>query len=103
MFVGVLRLCSLAVLVFSVIGSAAAQTPLADIYKDAANTPLLTSLIVSKDGKVLREAYFHGLKAEQSVNVKSVSKSVLSAVMGIAVAEGKLKETDRISDLLPNY
>lgn len=84
-------------------GTANAQVPFADIYKDASNTPLLTSLIVAQNGKVVREAYFHGLKANQSVNVKSVSKSVLSAVIGIAVAEGKLKETDRISDMLPDY
>jgi CubicO group peptidase (beta-lactamase class C family) len=43
------------------------------------------------------------LKPGQSVNVKSVSKSVLSAVIGIAVAEGKLREADRIAELLPNY
>ena len=83
--------------------SAVAQRPLESIYRDAAQLPLLTSLIVSQNGKVLRESYFHGLKAGQSVNVKSVSKSILSAVIGIAIAEGKLKETDRISDLLPAY
>src|SRR5687767_11580681 len=93
----------LPVVFFSFFSSASAQNRLQDIYRDAANTPLLTSLIVAKDGKVLREAYFHGLKAGQSVNVKSVSKSVLSAVIGIAVAEGKLRETDRISDILPNH
>jgi CubicO group peptidase (beta-lactamase class C family) len=81
----------------------AAQKPLDAVYRDAARSPLLTSLIVSQNGKVLRESYFNGLKAGQSVNVKSVSKSILSAAIGIAVAEGTLKETDRISDLLPSY
>ena len=82
--------------------AAHAQTDsLAAIYRDAARTPLLTSLLVSKNGRLLRESYFHGLRAGQSVNVKSVSKSILSAVIGIAIAEGKLRESDRISELLP--
>jgi CubicO group peptidase (beta-lactamase class C family) len=89
------------VIVFSFVSLADAQRPLDDIYKDAADMPLLTSLIVAQNGKVIREGYFHGLKAGQSVNVKSVSKSVLSAAIGIAIAEGRLKETDRISDILP--
>ena len=84
--------------------AAHAQTDsLAAIYRDAARTPLLTSLLVSQNGRLLRESYFHGLRAGQSVNVKSVSKSILSAVIGIAIAEGKLREGDRIADLLPQH
>src|SRR5688500_7512682 len=101
--VGLPVLAVLPVIIFSFFSLAEAQAPLADIYRDAANTPLLTSLIVSQNGKIIREGYFHGLKAGQSVNVKSVSKSVLSAAIGIAIAEGKLKETDRISDILPAH
>lgn len=86
--------------------SAYAQTgsqSLAVIYRDAARMPMLTSLLVSQNGTLLREAYFHGLRAGRPVNVKSVSKSILSAAIGIAVAEGELRESDRISALLPGY
>lgn len=99
--IGVTALSSIALLFGAT--ESGAQSPLDVIYRDAANTPLLTSLIVSKDGKIQRERYFHGLKAGQSVNVKSVSKSILSAAIGIAVSEGRFKETDKISSLLPNY
>jgi CubicO group peptidase (beta-lactamase class C family) len=91
------------IILVSAVSPCRAQKPLDAIFRDAARSPLLTSLIVSQNGKVLRESYFNGLKAGQSVNVKSVSKSVLSAAIGIAVAEGTLKETDRISDLVPAY
>src|SRR5688500_13039592 len=76
---------------------------LADIYQDASRLPLLTSLLVSHNGKVQREAYYHGLKAGQAVNIKSASKSILSALVGIAIAEGEFGEQSRVSDLLPDY
>ena len=75
--------------------------PYADVYRDAAQLPLLTNLIVSQNGKVVREQYFHGLKPGQAVNIKSASKSILSALVGIAIAEGEFGEQSRMSDLLP--
>lgn len=96
-------LMALAFLACSAQGLHARPDSLAAIYRDAARTPLLTSLIVSQNGSLLRESYFHGLRAGQSVNVKSVSKSILSALVGIAIAEGKVRESDRVSDLLPQY
>ena len=84
--------------------SASAQTPdLAPIYRDAARLPALTSLLVSQNGRLLREQYFHGLQPGQAVNIKSASKSILSALVGIAIAEGEFGEQSRISDLLPAY
>lgn len=76
-------------------------TPYADIYRDAGQLPLLTSLIVSQNGKLVREQYFRGLEPGQAVNIKSASKSILSALVGIAIAEGEFGEQSRMSDLLP--
>jgi CubicO group peptidase (beta-lactamase class C family) len=92
----VLRLCVLD-------APAAERETLQDIYRDAAQLPLLTSLIVSHNGRIAREAYFHGLQAGRAVNIKSASKSILSALVGIAIAEGEFGEQSRISDLLPDY
>lgn len=70
-------------------------------YRDAAQLPLLTSLLVSHNGRLVRERYYHGLRPGQAVNIKSASKSILSALVGIAVAEGRFGEQSRMSDLLP--
>lgn len=81
----------------------AQSAPFGSVIRDARTTPLLTSFIVAQNGRLLHEAYYNGLKPGQPVNVKSVSKSILSAVLGIAVAEGRLRESDRVSVLLPAY
>lgn len=47
--------------------------------------PRLRSLLVSWRGDVIFERYFNGARASQPVNVKSAAKSVLSALVGIAV------------------
>jgi CubicO group peptidase (beta-lactamase class C family) len=62
-----------------------------DAVADAAKElPRLHSLLVSRDGELLLERYFNGRRATQLANVKSVSKSVVSALVGIAIAEGVL-------------
>ena len=73
------------------------------IYREAAGMPLLTSLLVAHNGTLVREQYWHGLRAGQAVNIKSASKSILSALVGIAIAEGEFGEQSRVSDLLPDY
>jgi CubicO group peptidase (beta-lactamase class C family) len=60
-------------------------------YAQAARLPRLRSLLVARDGEILAERYFRGAAAERPANVKSVSKSIVSALVGIAVAEGHLR------------
>ncbi len=48
-------------------------------------TPRLHSLLVSWRGNVVLERYFHGKKATSYANIKSASKSVLAALIGIAI------------------
>lgn len=64
----------------------------------------LTSLLISQDGELLGERYFHGFSRSRVFNVKSVSKTVLSALVGIAIREGHLEGTDQpVAELLPEY
>jgi CubicO group peptidase (beta-lactamase class C family) len=89
-------------LLFSAAGVQAQDTAAFNAaYRDAARLPLLTSLLVSHNGKLVRERYYHGLQPGRAVNIKSASKSILSALVGIAIAEGKFGEQSRMSDLLP--
>src|SRR3990170_6302146 len=52
----------------------------------AASIPRLNSLLVSWRGHLALEHYGKGIRASRPANVKSVSKSVISALVGIAIA-----------------
>lgn len=61
----------------------------------AGSLPRLKALIVSRNGTVIVERAFRGPGLDVPVNVKSVSKSVISALVGIAVARGVLAGPDQ--------
>ncbi|MBP7779118.1 MAG: serine hydrolase [Acidobacteria bacterium] len=50
--------------------------------------PKLHSLLVSHRGTVVFERYYHGAGADRLANIKSASKSVVSALVGIAIEQG---------------
>ena len=59
----------------------------------------LRSLLISHNGELVVEEYFNGMTPYRTANVKSVSKSVLSALVGIAIDQGHLQGLDQpISD-----
>ncbi len=71
-------------------------------YDRAAATQDLHSLLVVRNGVLVGEAYYRGFDQSTAGNIKSVSKSVLSALFGIALAEGHITSTDQpASELLP--
>ncbi len=57
--------------------------------------PPLTSLLVARDTTTVAEVYFNGQRPGQGTNLKSASKSVLSALTGIALADGSLGSVDQ--------
>lgn len=58
-------------------------------------------IIVHRNSLVLEE-YFHGAKKGDSENIHSASKSILSALVGIAVEEGYINSLNNyITDYLP--
>jgi CubicO group peptidase (beta-lactamase class C family) len=57
----------------------------------AAALPRLRTLIIARHGETQVERHFRGPALDAPANVKSVSKSVLSALVGIAIAEGYLE------------
>jgi CubicO group peptidase (beta-lactamase class C family) len=56
--------------------------------------PRLHSLLVSRRGEIILEHYFHGTRATSYENVKSASKSVISALVGIAISRKLLPGVD---------
>lgn len=76
----------------------AAMTAVVD---QARALPNLHALIVARDGKVVAEHRLRGPGLDQPVNIKSASKTVLSALVGIAIDRGVLTGTDqKIAPLL---
>jgi CubicO group peptidase (beta-lactamase class C family) len=68
---------------------------IASVVERAAELPRLRTLLIARHGDLLVERHFRGPGLDQPANVKSVSKSILSAVVGIAVAEGHLQSVDQ--------
>lgn len=62
--------------------------------KEWLNTTSTTSLVVIKNGTLVFEDYYLGTKAEDRRISWSVAKSFLSAMFGIAVADGRIKSLD---------
>lgn len=73
------------------------------VFARADSLPRLRSLIIQWRDAIVREAYWEGAEPDRLTNIKSASKSVLSAAVGIAIAEGHLRGTDQaIGELLPD-
>ncbi len=69
-----------------------------------ADSPTRRSLIIMRKGYIVYEMYFNGSRADDSNNIASVSKSMLSALVGIAIDRGYFESTDdRIAEYLPEY
>ena len=89
-------------LVFS-ISSTKAQS-FDDLLDQADDLNPLNSLLISYKGELVAERYYRGMNAGKTINVKSVSKSIISPFVGIAIRDGILEGTDqKLVDLLPDY
>ena len=51
----------------------------------ARTLPRLHSLLVSRGGELIFERYYNGARRDRPANIKSASKSVISALVGIAI------------------
>jgi CubicO group peptidase (beta-lactamase class C family) len=67
-----------------------------------ADQPSILSLLVVRHGHLVYERYYHGSARDQSNNVHSASKSILQALLAIAVRRGEIGGwNDRVSAYLP--
>lgn len=71
------------------------------INKDYNN---IAGIVVLKDGKIQYENYFNGCSSESTIHVYSVTKSIVSILIGIAIDKGYIKSVDqKVLDFFPNY
>jgi CubicO group peptidase (beta-lactamase class C family) len=72
------------------------------LFAAAARLERLTSLAVYHRGALVRQAFQNGLADENALtNVKSIAKSILSILVGIAVDRKRLRIDDRVAKYLP--
>ena len=79
---------------------------LTDVSRRAANGEFgqVNSLLVVRGGKLVFEEYYRGWGIFQIHTIQSVSKSVTSLLVGIAIGEGLIKSVDqRVSDFFPEH
>lgn len=77
---------------------------LEQLGQEAAALPRLHSLLISHRGERVFEQYYAGRNASQAANMKSASKSVISALVGIALEEGYISSVDTpVSEFFPEY
>ena len=71
------------------------------INKDYGNT---AGIVVLKDGEMQYEQYFNGCTAESRVHIYSVTKSIVSILIGIAMDKGFITDIDqKVLDFFPEY
>jgi CubicO group peptidase (beta-lactamase class C family) len=75
----------------------------AELYLDAAEMETLYGLLVVKNGRLIAEGYFNEGSVEQQARLQSVTKSVTSALVGIALDRGCLSSVDqKMVDFFPD-
>lgn len=64
----------------------------------------INAVMVSVDGKTVIAHYRNGQQPDQALHVWSVTKSVTSALIGIAISDGLIESLDQtLAELLPKY
>ena len=62
----------------------------------------LDSIILTIDGYIVKEEYFRGWNQDLDHSLYSVTKSVTSAIVGIAIDQGYFSLNDSVIDFFPN-
>ncbi len=69
----------------------AGSAALLNLRAPASELPQLRSLLVSQHGVLIAEHYAPGVPASRPANIKSASKSLIAAMVGIAIERGLIK------------
>ena len=75
-----------------------------DAHKEAQRLPRLHSLLISHHGELVFEKYYNGTDPRRPANMKSASKSAISALIGIAIEKGYIDSVNEpIAQYFPEY
>ena len=76
----------------------------ARMYLEAEELDTIYSLLVVKNGKLVAEKYFNDGSVDNKTLMQSVSKSYISALIGLALEQGCLESVDqKLVEFFPEY
>ena len=80
------------------------EAKMTNVRRLASELPELTSLLIIRNGNIVSEQYFLGNDRSTAFNIKSASKSILSALTGIALRERFISGMEqKVADYFPEY
>ncbi len=71
------------------------ENRIAETAARAAELPRIHALIVAVDGKPIVERVYRGPALDRPVNIKSASKSIISALVGVAIDRGMIRNVEQ--------
>ncbi len=74
--------------------SHASADNLANVYFQASKSERMRALLIMHKGQLIAEGYFNGAGPETPQNLKSITKSLVSALIGIALRKGWISSLD---------
>ncbi|MCY9590529.1 6-aminohexanoate hydrolase [Paenibacillus chitinolyticus] len=64
----------------------------------------INGVVIVRNGAIAHESYYNGCGPDNTHHVASVTKSILSALIGIAIDTGSIKHVDqKVLDFFPDY
>lgn len=79
------------------------QSAIQKVLVDARSVSALRSILVVKNGALVGEQYYAGATAADLQRVNSVTKSIASMLVGIAIQQGRIKGlSETVATLLPS-
>ena len=74
------------------------------IEESKGNESNICQIYAMRDGKVVYQDCWHGYQTDNTVNVMSVTKSVMGILIGIAIDKGFIRSVDqKVLDFFPDY
>lgn len=78
------------------------QVPATDKLQKTHQETGTVAFLIIKDDKIFHESYFDGFDKDSKSNSFSMAKSIVSACLGKAIQEGKIKSLDqKVADFFP--
>ncbi len=88
---------------FALTPIAAAALDLSAVLDTAASLEQLEVVMVAREGEIIAERGYHGNSPDDPTNIKSASKTVVAAMVGMAIDKGLLEGVDqKVAELLPD-